>query len=251
MLLMTVALSIDRLVKRYGKLTALNEISFSVEAGQVTALLGPNGAGKTTLFQILTGLFVADSGQVSILGIDIAKDPVAALKQLGIVFQQSALDPDLTAHQNLIFHGGLHGLSRKDATARADKWLQNFGLSDVSKKPCRQLSGGMKRRVELARALMTDPALLLLDEPTQGLDPKSRKELVETVFALARDRGLSVVWATHLVGEVVNADTIIVLDHGHIVGKGTSPELLIQTKANSLEDAFLALTEQRHEGHAA
>jgi len=245
------ALSIDRLVKRYGKLTALDAISFGVEAGKVTALLGPNGAGKTTLFQILTGLFVADSGSVAILGVDIARDSVAALKQLGIVFQQSALDPDLTARQNLIFHGGLHGLSRSDSADRAAHWLATFGLSDVATKPCRQLSGGMKRRVELARALMTDPALLLLDEPTQGLDPKSRKELVETVFGLARERGLSVVWATHLVGEVVNADTIIVLDHGRIVGQGTAKDLLQQTNGASLEDSFLALTAPTDEGQTA
>ena len=248
---MVQALSIDRLVKRYGKLTALDAISFSVEAGKVTALLGPNGAGKTTLFQILTGLFVADSGIVAILGVDIARDPVAALKQLGIVFQQSALDPDLTARQNLIFHGGLHGLSRLDSAYRASHWLATFGLSDVATKPCRQLSGGMKRRVELARALMTDPALLLLDEPTQGLDPKSRKELVETVFGLARERSLSVVWATHLVGEVVNADTIIVLDHGQIVGQGTAKDLLQKTNTANLEDAFLALTAPTDEGQTA
>ena len=248
---MVQALSIDRLVKRYGRLTALDAISFEVEAGKVTALLGPNGAGKTTLFQILTGLFVADSGSVAILGVDIARDPVTALKRLGIVFQQSALDPDLTARQNLIFHGGLHGLSRRDSADRAAHWLATFGLSDVATKPCRQLSGGMKRRVELARALMTDPALLLLDEPTQGLDPKSRKELVETVFTLARERGLSVVWATHLVGEVVDADTIIVLDHGKIVGQGTANDLLQQTNAASLEEAFLTLTAPTEEGQAA
>jgi ABC-2 type transport system ATP-binding protein len=248
---MIAALSIDRLVKRYGKLTALDSVSFSVQAGQVVALLGPNGAGKTTLFQILTGLFVADGGSVSILGFDIAKNTVAALNHLGIVFQQSALDPDLTAHQNLIFHGGLHGFSRKEAMARADRWLHRFGLSDIAKKPCRQLSGGTKRRVELARALMTEPALLVLDEPTQGLDPKSRKELVETVFLLARERGLSVLWATHLVGEVVEADLIIVLDQGHIVGQGTSADLLALTKTPNLEEAFLALTSQHHEDHAA
>ncbi len=245
---MVPALSIQGLIKRYGKLTALNHVSFSVDLGCVTALLGPNGAGKTTLFQILTGLFVADGGTVSIFGVDVAEDPVSALRQLGIVFQQSALDPDLTAHQNLVFHGGLHGLSRKDSTSRADDWLAMFGLADVLDKPCRQLSGGMKRRVELARALMTNPKLLLLDEPTQGLDPKSRKELVETVFGLARDRGLSVVWSTHLVGEVVGADTVVVLDHGQIVGHGTADELLSLTGAPSLEDAFLALTSQRAEG---
>ena len=248
---MIAALSIDRLVKRYGKLTALGGVSFSVQTGQVAALLGPNGAGKTTLFQILTGLFVADGGSVSVLGFDIAKSPVAALKRLGIVFQQSALDTDLTAHQNLVFHGGLHGLSRKESAARADQWLRTFGLIDIAQKPCRQLSGGTKRRVELARALMTDPALLLLDEPTQGLDPKSRKELVETMFSLARERGLSVLWATHLVGEVVDADLIVVLDHGHIVGQGKSAELLSQTRALNLEEAFLALTTQRHEDHPA
>jgi ABC-2 type transport system ATP-binding protein len=242
-----IALSVEGLVKRYGALTALNRVGFTIEAGQVTALLGPNGAGKTTLFQILTGLFVADGGEVHILGHDIARDPVAALKAIGIVFQQSALDPDLSAEQNLVFHGGLHGLSRGDAKHRAYVWLQRFGLAEVAQKPCRQLSGGMKRRVELARALMTDPSLLLLDEPTQGLDPKSRKELVETVYTLAKEQQLSVLWATHLVSEIVDADTILVLDHGKLVAQGQARELLAHTHTRTLDEAFLALTSTKEQ----
>ena len=248
---MPFSLSVTDLHKRYGDVAALDGIGFTVEAGQVTALLGPNGAGKTTLFQILTGLFVADRGEVRILGHDIARNPVKALKEIGIVFQQSALDPDLTAEQNLWFHGGLHGLSRADSKLRAAEWLDRFALADVAAKPCRQLSGGMKRRVELARALMTDPALLLLDEATQGLDPKSRKELVETVFGLARERRLSVLWATHLVGEITDADHILILDQGRVVAEGRADDILAITRKASLEDAFLALTSGSQKDAAA
>ena len=244
---MTAALHIKDLVKRYGSFVALDHIGFDVAPGQVVGLLGPNGAGKTTLFQILTGLFVADSGHVAIHGIDSRTDPVAALARLGIVFQQSALDPDLSARQNLTFHGGLHGLSRTDAHDRADLWLGRFGLAGQAEQPCRQLSGGMKRRVELARALMTNPSLLLLDEPTQGLDPKSRQDLVARIFSLTRDSGLAVLWATHLVGEIRDADEIIVLDRGRIAGRGRAEALCRETGMDDLESAFLVLTQSETE----
>jgi ABC-2 type transport system ATP-binding protein len=194
----------------------------------------------------LTGLFGADSGTVKILDRDIRAEPVAALAKLGIVFQQSALDPDLTPLQNLIFHGGLHGMSRRDAKEKAVTWLDHFGLQDKFYSPCRQLSGGMKRRVELARALMTNPALLLLDEPTQGLDPKSRHDLIARVFELAHKSDLAVLWATHLVSEIRHADHIIVLDHGKIISQGTADALTAAADSTDLEDAFLRLTSHRH-----
>jgi ABC-2 type transport system ATP-binding protein len=244
------ALAVSGLSKRYGPVLALDALAFAVANGSFTALLGPNGAGKTSLFQILTGLFVADGGTARVMGIDIARRPVAALARLGIVFQQSALDLDLSARQNLVFHGGLHGLARADAKSRAAHWLGRFGLADSADKPARHLSGGTRRKVELARALMTDPELLLLDEPTQGLDPQSRRDLVDTVFALVRERNLAALWATHIVGEVEVADDIIVLDKGRIVGRGDPAALIGAAGVASLEQAFFKLTgpPRREEG---
>ncbi len=238
----TPALAVTGLVKRYGPITALDQVAFTVAPGALVALLGPNGAGKTSLFQILTGLFVADGGSAQVLGIDIARSPVPALARIGIVFQQSALDLDLSARQNLLFHGGLHGMARSDARARADSWLGRFGLADSADKPARQLSGGTRRKVELARALMTDPRLLLLDEPTQGLDPQSRRDLVTTVFALVREKTIAALWATHIVAEVEGADDIVVLDKGKIVGRGNPGALLSATGAATLEQAYFRLT---------
>jgi len=238
----TPALAVAGLTKRYGPVVALDQVEFAVARGALVALLGPNGAGKTSLFQILTGLFVADAGRASILGIDIARHPVAALARLGIVFQQSALDLDLSARQNLMFHAGMHGLARADAKARAQSWLERFGLAESADKPARQLSGGTRRKVELARALMTDPELLLLDEPTQGLDPQSRRDLLGTVVALVRERHLAALWATHIVSEVESADDIVVLDKGRIVGRGDAKSLLAATQSANLEQSFLKLT---------
>jgi ABC-2 type transport system ATP-binding protein len=238
---MTDALRIKNVVKTYGRTKALDDVSFTVPRGSVTALLGPNGAGKTTLFQLLTGLFVPDQGTIEIFDVSFKQSPVAALRQLGIVFQQPALDLDLTARQNLRFHTSLHGMARRDSEPAIDRALERFGLDAVASKRARDLSGGTRRKVELARAFLTDPKLLLLDEPTQGLDPLSRHELVSDVFALARERGIAVLWATHLVGEVERANDVIVLAKGKVAAQGTPADLLALSGSTDLEQAFLSL----------
>jgi ABC-2 type transport system ATP-binding protein len=242
---MTEALRVDNVVKKYHNVRALDNVSFSVPAGAVTALLGPNGAGKTTLFQILTGLFAPDHGTVKVFGADFRRNPVAALRQLGIVFQQPALDLDLTAAQNLRFHARLHGLARSESDAAIAAWLERFGLASMAGTRARELSGGTRRKVELARAFITRPKLLLLDEPTQGLDPLSRHELVSDVFALAREGNIAVLWATHLVGEVQKANDVIVLAKGRIIGNGHPADLLRTAGTADLEQAFLSLVRDR------
>jgi ABC-2 type transport system ATP-binding protein len=237
-----VAISIAGLSKSYGKVKALDAVSFDLAPGAFTALLGPNGAGKSTLFQILTGLFAADEGAVRVAGIDIAREPSAALAELGIVFQQPSLDLDLSVEQNLGYHCGLHGLTggaRRDAIAGA---LALFGQEAVRRERARKLSGGNRRKIELARSLMTNPSILLLDEATAGLDPAARRDLVDHVARLARERGLAVLWATHIVSEVVDADRVIVLDRGRILADGPPSSILAIAGEQDLESAFLALT---------
>lgn len=235
-------IEVDGLVKTYGRVKALDGVSFRLTRGTFTALLGPNGAGKSTLMQILTGLFAADSGRVAVDGLSLAENPVAVLARLGIVFQQPSLDLDLTVAQNLAYFAGLHGLAGTRRAAAIDGALSLFGLDDKRRTKVRQLSGGTRRKIELGRALMTDPSILLLDEATQGLDPASRRDLVAHVRALADDRALTVLWATHIVSEVATADAVILLDRGRIVASGPPAQIMAETGAASLEEAFLALT---------
>lgn len=236
-----VAITITGLSKSYGPTRALSEVSFAVPIGGVTGLLGLNGAGKTTLFQILTGLFVADAGRVSIFGDDIARAPVRALAHIGVVFQQPALDLDLTVSQNLRFYAGLHGLGGRRAARAIEGGLQRLGIADVIHRPARHLSGGTRRKIELARALVTSPRVLLLDEPSQGLDTQSRSDLVRDVFTLCAECGTAVLWATHLVGEVDQAANVIILDRGRVAAEGSPAELAARAGAPSLEAAFLSI----------
>ncbi|MDK3025946.1 ABC transporter ATP-binding protein [Cupriavidus taiwanensis] len=238
----TLALDCDAVRKAFGARVALDGVSLCVRRGEFVALLGPNGAGKTTLFQILGGLFVADAGQVTVMGCDMRREPVRALAQLGIVFQQPAIDLDLPVQANLRFHADLHGLPRRVATQRIACLLQGFGLAARAQAPVRELSGGSRRKVELARALLHEPAMLLLDEPTVGLDPASRVQLLAECRRLARHARAGVLWATHLVQEVEQADRVIVLDRGAVRFDGTPAALLGVTGAATLETAFLAMT---------
>ena len=238
----TPVLQVEAVKKNYGRLTALDGVSLSVGAGEFVALLGPNGAGKSTLFQILTGLFVPDAGTVQIGGRDIRRDAVPALARLGIVFQQPTLDLDLTVRGNLRFHARLHGLSRRVARDRITAELERLELADRAGEAARNLSGGNRRRVELARALLHRPDILLMDEPTVGLDPASRRDLVAHVRALCAGQGLGVLWATHLVDEAEQADRVVVLDKGRVLQDGGPDALVSQTGTASLADAFLALT---------
>ncbi len=237
-----VGIEVRNLVKTYGRVRALGGVTFAVPVGTVTGLLGPNGAGKSTLMQVLTGLFAPDSGEVLIGSIPVAREPVHALAQLGIVFQQPSLDLDLTVAQNLSYYAGLTGLTGSARARAIAQALALFGLQDSARSHVRTLSGGTRRKIELSRALMADPTVILLDEPTQGLDPASRREIVGHVRDLAASRGLAVLWATHLVDEVESADSIVVLHKGTVMMVGRPADLLATTGAGTLEDAFLALT---------
>ena len=229
------------LQKSYGSKLALKSVSLSLYPGQFVALLGPNGAGKSTLVQILSGLFVPDQGDVSVLGFDMRKNAPAALAGLGVVFQQSSLDLDLSVQANLLFHTDLHGMARKTAQARIQSGLAQHGLQEQAHASVRSLSGGNRRKVELLRALLHQPRFLLMDEATVGLDPASRHDLLLSVQALTRAGEVAVLWATHLVDEVEQADRLLVLNHGHIAFDGLPAELLARSGGVGLEQAFLKL----------
>ena len=238
----TPALLLDKVVKTYGPIRAVDGVSLKALPGEFIALLGPNGAGKSTLFQLLSGLFTADSGRIEVMGHDMSRDPVPALAGLGIVFQQPTLDLELTVTANLLFHAGLHGMPRAIAMKRIGEELAQLGLADRAHDKTAQLSGGNRRRVELARALLHQPRLLLMDEPTVGLDPASRSELLRQLLAMRRDRQVAILWATHLCDEVPDADRVIVLHRGKVLAD-TTPKQLIETSGKaSIEEAFLAMT---------
>lgn len=227
--------------KSYGAREALRGVSLAVGRGEFVALLGPNGAGKSTLFQLLTGLFNADAGRIEVCGHDIRHDAVAALAAIGVVFQQSTLDLDLGVAANLKFHAALHGLGGARARERVADALGRLGLTERANDPVRELSGGNRRKVELARALVHEPAVLLMDEATVGLDPASRRQLLDEVLAL-RARGVGVLWATHLVDEAEAADRVIVLHRGQILAEGRPQALAAQAGTATLADAFLKMT---------
>ncbi len=227
---------------RYGSKLALDDVTFTVEHGHFCALLGPNGAGKSTLFSLLTRLFTAPEGHLEIAGFDLSRKAGAALARLGVVFQQPTLDLDLTVRQNLRYFGALHGLSAKTIEQRSRDGLAAFEMAHRVDEKVRQLNGGHRRRVEIARALLHEPPVLLLDEPTVGLDVPSRAAIVERVHALCRDRGLTVLWATHLVDEVRPEDDLIVLHEGVIRGQGRVPEVLESCGGADVADAFARLT---------
>lgn len=235
-------LNIESLSKSYGRIKALNEVSFSLAEGEYTSLLGPNGAGKTTLFQILTGLFVSEKGNVLINNYDMRNNAIKALAHIGVVFQQITLDMDLTVMENLKFHSNLHGINDKEFKKRVIVELEQVNLADRINDKVRSLSGGQKRRVELARSLLHRPKLLLLDEPTVGLDPQSRRDLLDYVIKLKEERKMAVLWATHLVDEAEKSDTVIVLNKGEIIKKDTPQNITKEYNKDTLHDAFVSLT---------
>ena len=234
-------ISVQGVVKSYGALKALDAVDLHVSAAEFVALLGLNGAGKSTLFQLLTGLFVPDSGTIVVNGFEMRRDPVSGLKGLGIVFQELTLDLDLPVSSSLYFHAGLHGMARARARIRMVEELDRLGLGDSIGAIGRRLSGGNRRRVELARALMHDPLILLLDEPTAGLDPAMRRDLLNYVLQLCKERGLGVLWATHLVEEAERADRVVILHRGHVVENAEPAVLMQKTGKPTLSEAFLSL----------
>jgi len=248
---MDAALAVEGVSHFYGPRKALDDVSFEVMSGRFVALLGLNGAGKSTLFSLITRLYGVRAGYIRVLGYDIARDPGSALKLLGIVFQPRTLDLDLSIAQNLTYHAALHGIGVREARSRAAELLAQIGLADRARDKVRNLSGGQMRRVELARALLHRPRLLILDEATVGLDMKSRAEILEHVRMLVRQDGVTVIWATHLVDEVTEDDDLIVLHRGRILARGTAAEIVKQNRAAGIAEAFTRVTGDADMGEAA
>jgi ABC-2 type transport system ATP-binding protein len=236
------ALLLDNVVKTYGPVRAVDGVSLKAWPGEFIALLGPNGAGKSTLFQLLSGLFVPDSGRIEVMGHDMTRDAIPALARLGIVFQQPTLDLELSVLANLLFHAGLHGIPRAIARPRIDAELKRLGLADRAHDKAAKLSGGNRRRVELARALLHEPSVLLMDEATVGLDPASRSDLLKMLLTMRTERAVAVLWATHLCDEVGDADRVIVLHKGKVLADTTPAKFVAAAGAKTIEEAFLAMT---------
>ncbi len=239
------ALAVSGLSYAYGQKQALNQVSFEVDTGQCAMLLGPNGAGKSTLFSLITHLYDSLGGQIRISGHDIRTRPRAALSELGVVFQQTTLDLDLSVRQNLHYHAALHGLGRSEAEQRIQEELERQGMFERAGEKVRQLNGGHRRRVEIARALLHRPRLLLLDEPTVGLDMPSRTAIVEYVHRLTQHHRIAVLWATHLIDEIQDDDRLLILHAGQLRAQGSLDEVLSATGTPSIAAAFEQLTRRR------
>jgi ABC-2 type transport system ATP-binding protein len=235
------ALSVERLSHAYGARRALQDVTFAIQPATFTVLLGLNGAGKSTLFSLVTRLFGTQRGSIHIFGHEVARDPGEALRLLGVVFQPRTLDLDLSVRQNLLYHAALHGIGTRDARARADKVLGRIGLADRAGDKVRDLSGGQMRRIEIARALLHEPRLLLLDEPTVGLDIKSRADMLDHVRRLVAEERVTALWATHLIDEVAQGDDVIVLHQGRLLAHGAVPTVVADQNAPDIRAAFTAL----------
>ncbi|MCQ4629217.1 ABC-2 type transport system ATP-binding protein [Shinella sp. BE166] len=233
-------LTVEDISHDWGARRALDGVSFTVERGRFCALLGPNGAGKSTLFGMLTRLFTPHTGRIAIAGHDMARAPRAALARMGVVFQASTLDPDLTVRRNLLYFAALHGLFGREAETRAMAALERLGMAERAEEKAARLNGGHRRRMEIARALIHRPDVLLLDEPTVGLDAASRAAITQHVHDLASG-GLTVLWATHLVDEVRPQDRLVILHHGRVLADGEAGDI----GGTDLTGRFLALTGDR------
>jgi ABC-2 type transport system ATP-binding protein len=231
-------LEIRDLSYSYGNKSALKDVSFRVDTGDFCAVLGPNGAGKSTLFALLTRLLVADSGHIMIAGHDLARRPRAALARLGICFQQSTLDLDLTVSQNLTYFAALQGLSGRRALLRVDMALDQLNMRERAAEKVRSLNGGHRRRTELARALIHDPDVLLLDEPTVGLDAAARQSITDYAHSLAQN-GKTVLWATHLTDEIRAGDRLVILHRAEVLKSGIASEI---ADGLPLSERFLNMT---------
>ena len=236
------ALEVSQLSFAYGPRQALDQVSLSLAPGRFAALLGPNGAGKSTLIALLTRLYDLQQGDIRVGGCSLRNAARAALRQLGVVFQQSTLDLDLSVEQNLHYHAALHGLSRRQGQARIDAELARQGLTERRRDSVRALNGGHRRRVEIARALLHEPRLLLLDEASAGLDPASRLALNRHIRQLCQEQRLSVMWTTHLLDEVQADDQLLILHQGRLVASGVA-NAISQQQGGDLGTAFARLTQ--------
>lgn len=240
----TNSISVKNVSKQFkGGIKAVNNVSFDVKAGSIFAFLGPNGAGKTTTIKMLTTLLRHDSGEIFLNGIDPVVRPEDARRTFGIVFQDPSLDDELTAYENMYLHAGLYGISRKNIDTKIGEMLDFVELSDRRNDLVKRFSGGMKRRLEIARGLLHTPSILFLDEPTVGLDPQTRNHIWDYIKRLNKERGLTVFFTTHYMDEVERvADTVAIIDHGHIIMTDTVAGVIGKNNSKSLEEAFIALT---------
>jgi ABC-2 type transport system ATP-binding protein len=236
-------IEVKDLTRKFGEFEAVKQVSFSVPAGDIFAFLGPNGAGKSTTIKMLTTLLKPTAGTIRVNGYDPVTEPDAVRHSFGIVFQDPSLDEDLTAWENLEFHGILYGVPTDVRRERIGELLELVELKDRRDSFVREFSGGMKRRLEIARGLLHHPQVIFLDEPTLGLDPQTRNHLWSYVRKLNEEEGITIFFTTHYMEEANRvARQIAVIDHGSIIAIGSSEELQKETKTASLEEAFLALT---------
>jgi ABC-2 type transport system ATP-binding protein len=240
------ALEVEQVSHAYGARCALDEVSFTVAVGSFAVLLGLNGAGKTTLFSLITRLYAVRSGAISVFGYDVGREPSAALKRLGVVFQSRAIDVDITVRQNLLYHAALHGIAPKQAEKESLRVMERVDLAKCLDERVADLSGGQMRRVEIARALLHRPRLLLLDEPTAGLDIKARAAILRYVRALAED-GVSTLWATHLIDEVAESDDVVILHEGRVGAAGPVAEVVARAGCADIRAAFTKIVGSDYE----
>lgn len=231
------------LLKQFNQFTAVNNISFTVKKGEIFAFLGPNGAGKSTTIKMLTTLLLPTGGHMIINGYNPVTQQDAVRKSFGIVFQDPSLDEELTAYENMEFHGVLYKIPRDLRKRRIEELLHIVNLWDRKDHLVKTFSGGMRRRLEIARGLLHHPKIFFLDEPTIGLDPQTRNQMWSYIDELNKKEHITVFFTTHYMEEAEKiAKRIAIIDHGNIIAQGTADQLKVQTKTKSLEDAFLALT---------
>jgi ABC-2 type transport system ATP-binding protein len=242
MTMLNPALAVNGVSHAYGARKALDDVSLVVPQARFTALLGLNGAGKTTLFSLITRLYDTRHGSIDVLGHRVSREPGEALRRLGVVFQARTLDLDLSVMDNLLYHAALHGIGGRDARRRAEGALQDIELADRARDTARKLSGGQMRRVEIARALLHEPRVLVLDEPTVGLDVNSKSLIVRHVRSLVRERGVAVLWATHLLDEVADDDGVVLLHRGRVVAAGDVSTVIETAHSSDMRSAFIVLT---------
>ncbi len=235
---MTVALDIKNVSHKFGEFKALHDVSVKINPGDFTVLLGLNGAGKTTLYSLITRLYNNNSGSIKIYGFDVRENSKNALKNIGVVFQQPTLDLDLSVRENLQYHSSLHGISSSEANKRIDDEISRIRLEEKIKSKVRSLSGGQRRRVEIARSLLHRPKLLLLDEPTVGLDIDSRQMILKHVKTLCKKKNLAVLWATHLIDEIDKGEKVVIIHKGKVVESGDVSKIIKKTKSKNIRDGF-------------
>ncbi|MBX4199379.1 ATP-binding cassette domain-containing protein [Candidatus Saccharibacteria bacterium] len=233
----------ENVVKRFDEVVAVNDISFAVNAGEIFAFLGPNGAGKSTTISMLTTMLRPTSGKLFLNNHNVAKEQASARKSFGIVFQDPALEEELTAYENMLIHAILYAIPKQEQTERIEELLRLVDLWERKDSYVKTYSGGMRRRLEIARGLLHHPKILFLDEPTLGLDTQTRNLLWDYVKRLSDSEGMTIFFTTHYLDEAeAVADRIAIIDHGKIIATGTAKELTKKTGTKSLEDAYLELT---------